>query len=223
MSEVRDGFTFQRRSFVARKLEGSEFQNINDGAVMMNTLGRESSDQVEQPGLIDLSVAHRVGFRGANAAEHIQACGYPLPSAPNVCELSRNGELVLRLGETEFWVLSNAGDLKQEFNCQAITADRCYPLFCQNSHSWLMMVGPFLPEIMAKICGVDLSSSQFHVGQICQTSVARISAVIVHHEIDKKSVFSILSDSASAEYLWEALLDAMSEFNGLAMGASAIA
>lgn len=222
MSEVRAESKFQRRSFVSRKLNGTEFLKVNDGGVLVNTLTNQSEFQTDQSGLIDLSVAHRVGFRGANAAEHIEASGYPLPSEPNFCQLSANGELVLRLGETEFWILANTNNLTQEFNSQAIAVDRCYPLFCQNSHSWLMMVGPSLPEIMSKICGVDLSLAQFPVGEVRQTSVARINAVIVHHEVDQKSVFSILSDSASAEYLWEVLLDAMKEFDGSAMGLSAI-
>jgi sarcosine oxidase subunit gamma len=219
MSESRQ---FQRRSFVARKLEGSEFLNINDGAIMVKALANASHNQVQQSGLIDLSVAQRFGFRGLNAAQHMQACDYPVPSKPNLCDVGSNGELVLRLGETEYWVLSNPQKLEQASNYQTPVLDKCYSLFCQNSHSWLMMVGPSLAETMAKICGVDLSSSQFPVGHVCQTSVARINAVIVHHEINNKSVFSILSDSASAVYLWEALLDAMTEFNGCAMGLSAI-
>ena len=59
MSESRQ---FQRRSFVARKLEGSEFLNINDGAVMVKALANASDNQVQQSGLIDLSVAQRFGF-----------------------------------------------------------------------------------------------------------------------------------------------------------------
>ena len=76
------------------------------------------------------------------------------------------------------------------------------------------MTGKYCSDILAKICGVDLRSSEFPVGAVVQTSVARVNAIIVHHVISDEQVFSILSDSASATYLWNALLDAMAEYGG---------
>jgi sarcosine oxidase subunit gamma len=35
-------------------------------------------------------------------------------------------------------------------------------------------------------------------------------------------VFHLLADSASADYLWEALLDAMAEFGGAPVGLAAL-
>jgi sarcosine oxidase subunit gamma len=44
----------------------------------------------------------------------------------------------------------------------------------------------------------------------------------VRHKVNKIPVFSILSDSSSAEYLWDSLLDAMNEFNGHVVGTDAL-
>ena len=46
---------------------------------------------------------------------------------------------------------------------------------------------------------------------------------MIHHEVNGIACFSILCDSAAAEYLWDCLLDAMSEFGGEAVGAAALA
>jgi len=54
-------------------------------------------------------------------------------------------------------------------------------------------------------------------------SVARENAVIVRYEENEVYVFLILSDSSSAIYLWDSLLDAMSEFNGHIIGLDSLA
>ena len=81
-----------------------------------------------------------------------------------------------------------------------------------------MLTGKYIEQTMAKICGVDLRKSSFPPDAIVQTSVARVNAVIVRHEENNIPIFSILSDSSSAEYLWDSLLYAMREFNGHVFG-----
>ena len=70
--------------------------------------------------------------------------------------------------------------------------------------------------------GVDLTPDRFPTGQIAQTSVARLSAIVIRHDIDSSVAFFVLADSASAEYLWDCFLDAMNEFAGAVCGADAI-
>ncbi|WP_067866884.1 aminomethyltransferase family protein [Neptuniibacter marinus] len=166
--------------------------------------------------LIDLSVQHRFGIRGANAIAALSAAGLSVPEKPNQCLNSANGETVLRLGKTEFWVLG----AMESGTCSADSsafAD-CYPVYCQDSHACLLLSGEQLPDIMAKLCGVDLSESVFPKGSIAQTSVARINAIISHLPDKEGTHFVILCDSAAAEYLWACLLDAMDEFGGKAAG-----
>ncbi|MFT5521114.1 MAG: sarcosine oxidase subunit gamma [Enterobacterales bacterium] len=81
-----------------------------------------------------------------------------------------------------------------------------------------MLTGKYIEQTMAKICGVDLRKSSFPPDAIVQTSVARVNAVIVRHGENNIPIFSILSDSSSAEYLWDSLLYAMREFNGHVFG-----
>ena len=198
--------TPESRSFIYHKIQ-------KNGSVAAGKLNAQD----ESLGLLDLSTRPRCGFRGVNAAVHLQAAGLPVPARPNQAAASTTGELVVRLGQHEFWVLSNLATADQGFitlDEQALPASHCYPLYCQNSHAWFAMIGKPLAKILAKVCGVDLCNETFPVGAVVQTSVARLNAIVIHHEINTLPVFFILSDSAAAEYMWDTLLDAMQEFGG---------
>lgn len=164
--------------------------------------------------LQDFSLQKRTGIRGVDAAAVLETLGSPIPDSPNQSRTEGFGALVLRLSAKEFWVLDLDGGSAVERVDQAdLNEKMCYPLFCQHSHAWFVMTGDFLAETFAKVCGVDLREKVFPKGSIAQTSVARVNAIIVSHELEGKPAFSILSDSASASYLWGALQDAMAEFN----------
>ena len=175
---------------------------------------------------MDLSILPRTGFRGLNAAQHLQAAGLPVPAKPNQASVTDNGELVLRLSQKEFWVLGALADQGagvDTLNQRGLPENNCYPLYCQDSHAWLTLTGAHLPAIMAKVCGVDLREDAFPLGAIAQTSAARINVVVVHHQVNGLPCFSVLCDSAAAEYLWECLLDAMGEFGGEVIGSNPLA
>ena len=92
-----------------------------------------------------------------------------------------------------------------------------------DSHCWLVVTGAKAPAMFAKICGVDLRPSAFAPGRIAQTSLARMSGIIARQPgPDERLAFHVLADSASTEYLWESLLDAMAELGGRPIGLSAV-
>ena len=72
--------------------------------------------------------------------------------------------------------------------------------------------------MFAKICGVDLRPHHFADGRIAQTSLAKMSAIVIRADLGRTPAFHLLADSASAEYLWGCLLDAMAEFDGAPVG-----
>lgn len=184
---------------------------------------RELLDEIEPrnpdvPYLIDFSLVPREGVRGVNAEQYLRSLNFPIPESPNQCLVSEQGKWVLRLSQKEFWLLSQpqVDQLEKNENTALLESTlpdkSCYPLYCQHSHAWFVVKGQYCPDIFAKICGVDLREANFPVGTVVQTSVARVNAIIVHHVIEGEPVFSVLSDSASATYLWSALLDAMTEY-----------
>jgi sarcosine oxidase subunit gamma len=214
--------SFNKRSLAYRQLTDAEYVERSKGAVVYR-MKADTSNQVNHPSLLDLSLISRTGLRGANAEAHLKKMDFPVPVKPNQSSVGDNGELILRLSQKEFWLLdslTSEEDSIDKLNQHELPADNCYSLFCQDSHAWFMLTGPYLADIMAKLCGVDLRDTAFPLGAIAQTSIARINAVIVSHEINSTPVFSILSDSSSAEYLWCALLDAIQEFDGSVGGLS---
>ncbi len=218
--------SLSKRSFVYRQLAGASFRDIAGGAMATGVAeGNNNRSQAEQSALLDLSVLPRTGFRGLTAAAHLQAAGLPIPARPNQASVTGSGELVLRLSQKEFWLLgalSDSGAGVDALNQRGLPAADCYSLYCQDSHAWLALTGAHLPATLAKVCGVDLREASFPLGSIAQTSVARVNVVIVHHQLAGVPCFSILCDSAAAEYLWESLLDAMGEFGGEVIGSNAL-
>ena len=87
---------------------------------------------------------------------------------------------------------------------------------------WFALTGASATDCLAKVCGVDLRESAFPPGSVAQTSVARLNAVIVRVDAVAAPLFHLLGDSASAEYAWTSLLDAMQEFGGRPVGLRAL-
>ena len=69
---------------------------------------------------------------------------------------------------------------------------------------------------------MDLREEKFARGDVAQTSLARVDAVMIRHQLGNTPCFHILSDSSSAEFLWTSLLDAALEFDGGPVGMAAL-
>ncbi|TBU75355.1 sarcosine oxidase [Pseudomonas daroniae] len=187
----------------------------------------DETGQLQRCALIDLSNLPRVGFRGTDSAGYLQGKGYQLPDAPNQARVQDSGESVLRLSQSEYFLLGGLADggarIAAEETAWQASDQACYLLPRQDSHAWLALTGAHLPALLAKVCGVDLRAEAFPPGAVAQTSVARLNAILVNAGTDALPIFHILCDRASAHYLWGALLDAMDEFGGRPAGVEALA
>ena len=160
----------------------------------------------------DYTNKRRWGFRGKDAAAALRAEGWTLPEVPNQIISANEQVLTMALSQRECWFLDTSKvALSTDAKDDAFT-EGLYPLFCQSSHAWLVMKGDQTPEMMAKLCGVDLSSDAFKVGDVAQTQMALINCIVARHELDGNDVFSLLVDQSYAEYALEALLDARAEY-----------
>ena len=200
-----------KRSPVYRLLQGASFEDVDGGAHAVSSCN-DSAQQRAKGGLIDLSLIPRCGVRGPGAAAWLAQQGLPHPSQANRSESNELGQYVLRLGLTEHWVLANP--LQPKDYAFEISGPRCHPTYCEDSRAWFAITGDHRAQVMAKLCGVDLRREAFEPGAVVQTSLARVNVVVAHQLVNGHEVFSIFSDSASAEYLWTALLDAIDEFGG---------
>ena len=171
---------------------------------------------IEGPGgllLRDLSLARREGVRGAAAREWLSHQGHTLPDAPNQIIASGESGLVMSLSHREFWLLQPLGEASLDRPASDAVAPGVWPLYCQHSHAWLQLAGESRAEVMAKLCGVDLSEVAFPLGSVAQTQAARVSVIIAAHQNENdQPVFSIFVDQSLARYLWQAMEDAMGEW-----------
>ena len=171
---------------------------------------------IEGPGglrLNDLTLACREGARGAGAREWLSSQGHTLPDAPN--QIVANGESgwVMSLSHREFWLLQPDSAASSGRPASESVAAGVWPLYCQHSHGWLQLAGEPRAEVMAKLCGVDLSEAAFPLGSVAQTQAARVSLILAAHQNENdQPVFSILVDQSLARYLWEAIEDAIREW-----------
>jgi sarcosine oxidase, subunit gamma len=190
-----------RRSFVNRsRLEGAHADLPGEADLI----------------LTDFSLLPRWGLKGRDTMRWLEQAGARVPNDDNTSLVQQDGAIVARLSPGESLVLASAhGTCALGATIEAIPLEGqggCYPAPRQDSHACFRVQGPRSAEMFAKLCGVDLSPARFANGSIAQTSLARLSAIILRHDPDDRLAYYVLCESASAEYLWDCLLDAMAEF-----------
>jgi sarcosine oxidase subunit gamma len=221
---------FLRRSFVYRALQGlgARFGEVAGGAVAMDfgAAGAEL-ERGRRMAIADLSPLPRTGFKGTGTVEWLTGQGLSIGPESNKGHLQSGGELALRLAPTEILLvdaLAGTGTLPTRLNATWSWGQERprkligYPMPRSESHFWFAVTGAQAPSMFAKICGVDLRPQKFAPGAIAQTSVAKMSAIIVRHDAGTVPGFYLLADSASAEYMWACVVDAMAEFGGGPIG-----
>lgn len=199
-----------RRSAVYREFAHAEFRRVAGQPQPWSSPGA-----MGEGALYDFSLMPRFGVRGAGAADFLKERQLGAPTAVNTAVSSDDQRWVARLGKTEYWVLAPTAkeDYPSDMSGVTAPADGCYPVPCNEGRAWFVLFHPRKTEVMAKLCGVDLREAVFPLGSIAQTSVARGNAVIIHHMVFGKPVFSVFSDVSSSSYLWGALVDALEEFD----------
>jgi sarcosine oxidase subunit gamma len=226
---------FNRRSYVYRLLaaKNAEWAALRDAAVALR-LGRSVDEEVgigRRLGLTDLSPLPRTGFKGTGTVEWLTTQGLTIGHDSNMAYRQADGSLAARLAPTEIFLidsLNGEGGLIDRLNgAWSWGSERPrkligYPMPRSESHCWFMVSGWQAPTMFAKMCGIDLRPHKFKQGEIAQTSVAKISAIVIRDYFGELPAFHLLTDNASAEYMWGCVVDAMAEFDGQPIGLSAL-
>ncbi len=211
---------------------GCEFVERASGAVVMNYSADNSDRRVARNlGLVDLSSLPRTGFKGVGAPTWISSLDGSTPAQPNEVVRNTDGTLIARLSNEEFLVLENLpqdsgriGQLVEQSSAAAESDTFILPR--ADSHCWFAMTGEHAPECLAKVCAVDCRQHKFSNGDVAQTSLSYVNAIIIRSDLlnDQNPLlcFFILCDISLAEFLWDGLLDSMSEFDGQPVGLGAL-
>ena len=223
--------SLSRRSFVYRELVrlGAEFGEVGGAACAM-TCGAAVDDEIacaRDLALCDLSPLPRTGFKGRQTIPWLTERGVAVSAEDNMTALHDDGARAARLAPGEVLLLADIAATSTL--CERLVADwspdpdpGTYPVPRADTNCWFAIIGVYGAEMMAKVCGVDLRPHRFADGAIAQTSIARLNAIVLRGDLGDTLAFHMLTDSASASYMWENLLDAMAEFGGRPVGLTAV-
>lgn len=227
---------FPRRGFLYRKLveAGARFEALGGAATALD-FGDPEAEQAAagRLGLADLSTLPRTGFKGAGTPDWLAGQGVELSAESNRATRQAGGGIAARLAPGELLILGGLAAVEEGGLTEALNAawqaeplppenPRGYPVPRQDSHAWLLLTGERAAATFAKLCAVDLRLEKFDDLAIAQTSVARISAIVIRDDRGATPAYHLLCDSASAAYLWDCLVDAMAEFGGRPVGLAAL-
>lgn len=226
---------YLRRSFLYRTLQGlgARFGEVAGAAVALDFGGPAEAEVARgrRLGIADLSPLPRTGFKGMGTVEWLGAQGLAVGADSNKGYVQPGGEVALRLAPGEVLLLDGlAGGgalidrLDRAWSWGEERPRRLigYPMPRSESHFWIAVTGEQAAAMFAKICGVDLRPHKFAPGAIAQTSAAKMSVIILRHDLGSVPGFYLLADSASAGYMWTCVVDAMGEFGGGPIGLAAL-
>lgn len=227
---MADPATYPRRSFVYRELAacGARFRKVAGAAVAID-LGDPEAERraLDRLGLCDLSPLPRIGFKGSAALDWLRTGRVAGLARDNWADIQRSGALAARLAPTEALILGNPtgrGNLCDRLEAAFDTGPEpgCHKVLRRDGSFHFLLGGMHAAETMATLCGVDLRARAFPAGSVAQTSVARMSTIVIAVRLGEIPAFHLLGDSASASYAWGALVDAMTGFGGKPVGLDAV-
>ena len=162
--------------------------------------------------VLESSDRPRLGVRGVELDRWLDAHSYSAGDECNVAYAQTDGSLIGRLSASELLWLGEAGKLTGEKTLGIEQDFRCYTVSRRDSHAWFELRGTQAPQLLAKLCGVDMRPEYFDENSIAQTSVAKISTIVIRPNEAGVPVYHLLVDSSFARYFYKALLDAKLEF-----------
>ncbi len=219
-----DPLSHLRRTPLHRTLaaKSAEWRDLADCAIADRIA---SGADPRRLAIADLSPLPRLGIKGRETIAALRKRGVALEPTPNRAFPQPDGGLALVLSPGEVLLLSNLkgdghrlAELEKSFTLDI--GERAYPVPRRDSHAWFAVTGRDAPAMLAKLCAVDLRAEKFLEFAVAQTSVAKLTAIVVRSDIQSALALHLLADSASAIYFSSCLIDAAREFGGELIGLS---
>ena len=218
-----------RRSHIEHRLSaiGAAFEEVAGGWVAMEMDRKgDTLEKARRLGLCDLSPLPRAGFKGPGTTDWLEKMRVSPPKRLNQASLSKRVLIASLSWEEQLFLNAPSSDVNE---CAPFidawsfdSAPGCYPLPRDDTHCWFAATGKFAADMLAKLCGVDFRLHKFADGTAAQTQLARIEGIVIRNDLGGTPAFYLLADSASANYLWSCLEDAMNEFEGVLVGLTAL-
>lgn len=220
-------------TFFARSGVGSV---VNPRASRVARVGNwEVAERVTEPALEDAAVRESVALIDQSAGHRFVAGGPGLDSAfGNGLEKRPAGARELATSGTAWSFRSRhdeaylsappSGDLPPAFSRFRELLEGAGGLWTDVTHSFdvIAVVGPDAAATLSKLCSLDFHDDRFPNGTAAWSGLAKVSALLVRRDRARHPVYELHVDRSLGAYLWEALVDACSEFGGLEAGLDAL-
>ncbi|MQA16658.1 MAG: FAD-dependent oxidoreductase [Pseudonocardiaceae bacterium] len=160
----------------------------------------------------DATPLAKIAVRAPVGGAMQQALGVPFGRMAR----DRDGALVIGSGPGEWLVLAPAGtgaSTRQRLEGAADGLDE-FATVTDLTHGRALMrlCGARSADLLAKVCGVDLSDAVTPEGAAFRTSVARLVTDVVRDDSGTAPGYLLHCERSSGQYLFDALLDAGAEF-----------
>lgn len=229
-ADVLDPQSHSRRSPIWRELAaaGARFGTVGDSMVAA-AFGEGLEGElrsIRKLGVADLSPLARTGVKGRAAPGWLVGQGVEVGEESNRAYRCGRHSLAVRLAPGEVLILGGrdgTDELPQTLEqAWTVKAGMVFPVPRRDGMFWFLILGEHAAAMLAKLCAVDLRPDKFGDLSVAQTSVARISAIVVRDDLGDVVCYHLLGDSAAASSMWSYLTDAMTEHGGKAVGIDAI-
>jgi sarcosine oxidase subunit gamma len=86
-----------------------------------------------------------------------------------------------------------------------------------HGHGLFQLVGQRAPDVLAKLCGLDFEAAAFPDQHVAQTSLAKVTALILRLDVSGGRAYWVMVERSLAVYMWETVWAAMREFEGVCL------
>lgn len=171
--------------------------------------GFESEGDMRDLAIADVSCFAKAGLKGPRAASWLAEHGIPVPPRANTW----TGDLIARLGETEFFLEGNAA-------CEvAENAQGVYPVLRQDTA--IALAGRRVNEVLLETCSFNFAALDTQE-TLVMTSMVGVPVLVIPQRREGLPLTRIWADPTFAPYLWQTLLEIVQELGGGPAGLSSV-
>ena len=162
------------------------------------------------PRIMDCTLLAKVLVLASTDGEVARALGVPFGRAAR----DEHGTLVVGSGPGEWLLLAPPGaSAEVAGRVKEVSDGGLVSVFDATSGRALMrLTGAKTVDLLAKVCGIDLSEEVTPDDAAFRSSVAKLVTVVVRDDRDGEWFFLLHCERSSGQYLFDALIDAGDEF-----------
>ncbi len=160
--------------------------------------------------IMDCTPLAKVLVRASTSGEAARTLGVPFGRAAR----DEHGTLVVGSGPGEWLLLAppgaNAAVIKR---VEELRDDELVSVLdATHGRALMRITGARAADLLAKVCGVDLSEEVTPDGAAFRSSVAKLVTDVVRDDRDRERSYLLHCERSAGQYLFDALIDAGDEF-----------